>query len=297
MRAAVKSLAALVLLVQLALTATIAAAGTSGTWSIETRRDGDATLTLTTSPPGERGSSINSHDVDVAALGISHALSAADRSAVEFTLAREAGLLVCTGTAGNGAASGAFAFTASIQYVARMRERGYTDLSGEDLLRAATLNITTAFVDGIIAAGYPRLPFEKLIPFRALGIDGPYLRAMREAFRERGLRADDAIPLRALGATAHYVQDMRDAGLSIAEPEDAIRARALNIDLEYVREVSATGYARLPFEDLARLRALGIDAAYIKRVQAHGFAHPSIEELIRLKTLNVIALGRASQAS
>jgi len=296
MRRVVESLAALVLLVQLGLTAATAAAGASGTWSIETLRDGGASLTLSSTASGARGASVNSHDVDVAGLGISRAFSAAGQSSVAFTLAREAGSIVCSGTAGNAAASGTFVFTPSEQFVTKMRERGYPGLSGQDLLRAATLDVTTAFVDGIFAAGYSHLPFEKLIVFRALGIDETYLRAMHQAFAGVALGADDLLPLRALGVTAHYVQDMRAAGLSVTEPQVAIRARALKIDVDYVRDLSAAGYGRLPFEDLVRLRALGIDGAYIKRVQAHGFPHPAIEELIRLKALNVIALRRASDA-
>jgi hypothetical protein len=291
MRKVVCSTAALALLLQLALATVAMAAGIPGTWSLEASREGGrANFTLRADDPGSRSHNVSSHDIDPAELGLRAALSASAESKVAFTIVRDAGSFACSGVAGGGRAAGTFVFTPSEAFLAAMRERGYPELSAHQALQAASLDLTLAFVDGLIAAGYRGLPFEKLIAFRALGIDGDYARAMQGAFRGKTISAEDLIPLRALGVNERFVGEMRDAGLDVPGPKDAVRLRALNVDLAYVRELAAVGYAHLSFEAVMQLRALGIDAAYIKRVQAHGFPHPTIEELVRLKALNVVRL-------
>ena len=294
MPAFAQSLAALVLLVQFALFSAAGAENLAGTWSIAELRDGRIRLTLETGDSTTRSHGVDSHDIDARALGLSAALAAKVPGPVSFSLARDAGSFACAGVAGNGKGRGTFSFAPSDAFVAALRERGYPPFSLEQLLHAAMADVTIDFVDGLRAAGFGRVSYEKLIPLRALGVDRAYARSMRDVFPDIG--AETLIPLRALGVSETYVKAMRDAGLNVATSGDAIRLRALDLDLAYVRDLNAVGYGHLSTENLLQLRALGIDAAYIRRVQAHGFAHPTIEELIRLKALDVVSIVTGDRA-
>jgi hypothetical protein len=293
MRAALRSIAAgALLLLQLALASPAARADIPGTWSIEPSAGADAanlTLRFAIAATGSRHTT--SFAIDPAALGIREALAGRRETGVRFVLSREAGSFACTGFAGNGRGAGSVVFTASDAFLHAMRERGFAGLDEEDALIGAAVDLAVRFVDDLIGAGYHRPSYRMLVVLRSMGIDGPYVRAVRAAFgRSAPLDAEQLIPLRSLDVSPRYLMDLRDAGLPPATPEAAIRARSLRVDAPYVRGLGRAGYAHLDFEDVLRLRAIGIDGAYIERVEAHGFPHPSLEQLIELKTMRIISL-------
>ena len=238
MRRTVTTLAALVLLVQLALTGLSARENVTGKWTIEPARDQRRVnlVLLTSDGRNSHGHSIDSDELDPGVLGLLPALSASAQRHVDFTLAHEAGDFACSGTAGNGRGSGTFVFAPSERFLEKMRARGY-DLTLKQTLQAAMLDLTVGFVDEVIAAGYRGLPYEKLIVFRAIGIDGTYIRSTQGAFPGKGVSADDLIPLRSLGVTGRFVDEMRAAGFDVRDSQEAIRLRAVGVDPAFARDI------------------------------------------------------------
>jgi hypothetical protein len=281
--------AAIVLLISLAVGRAWALDSIHGTWSIEPGRDAaHVHLTLQTSDDASHSHDTSSFDIGSDQLGIGSALSGATSSEVKLTILREAGSIVCTGTVGHGTGSGTYVFMPSDAFRSRMHDRGYDDLELHTQFAAAALDLTTGFIDRIGAAGYPHLSFERLIAFRALGIDEDFVRDMRSTFAGTEISAAQLLSLRALSVTREYVAQMRDGGFAVDDPNDAVQLRALDVSGAYVRDLASAGYDHLSSRELVQLRALGIDAAYIKRVEAHGFSHLPIDKLIQLKALNVI---------
>jgi hypothetical protein len=244
----------------LALTAhALAQTPITGTWSIEpARTPGQMHFDTQTDANGSSHNE-SSHDVAIRSLGLSDVQLHSPGNHVTFTLAHEAGSFVCQGWLANAKGGGTFVFTASSSYLSKMRDRGYADIPPNDQMAAAQLDLTVAYVDSLASAGYPHLPFETLIPFRALNVNDAYIRSMRAAFGGAAIDSDQLIPMRALGVTPAFLQQMHAAGLAVTTPAEAVQ-----------------------------MRALGIDVAYLKRVQAHGFPNPSVEQLVRLKATNVI---------
>ncbi len=272
-----------------ALVAATSQSPIDGTWSLESARSaGMVNIQFRSTDESGKDDFQSSFDVSAQELGISAVQLVSQSGDVAFTWAREAGSFACKGRLSGGKGGGTFAFTPSPEYLAKMRAAGYDLTSPRDQMVAAMLDINTGYVAAIAASGYPHLPFHKLIAFRALRIDGAYVRAMRAAFGSAGLTPDEVISLQALRVTPEYVAEMRAAGVAIATAQDAIRMRALRVDAAYVRSMAAVGLSHLSSDGLVRLRALGIDAAYVKRVQAHGFANLSVDQLVRLKAMNVI---------
>jgi hypothetical protein len=280
---------AIVLAGALALLAAAPSPPVSGTWSLEPAATaGKVNIQLRSTDPSGKEDVESSFDVSTQELGLSAVQLASQRGDVAFTWGREAGSFACKGWLSEGKGGGTFVFTASSEYLAKMHAAGYDLASPRDQIVAAILDINTGYVAAIAAAGYPRLPFQKLIAFRALKIDDVYVRAMRAAFGSADLGPEQIISLQALRVTPEYVADMRAAGVAIDTAQDAIRMRALKVDAAFVRSMAAVGFTHLSSDELVRLRALGIDAAYVKRVQAHGFANLTVDQLVRLKAMNVI---------
>ncbi|HEY0404762.1 MAG TPA: hypothetical protein VGC89_03490 [Pyrinomonadaceae bacterium] len=183
--------------------------------------------------------------------------SSAAKVNVNFRIVREAGTFDCEGYFNAGKGAGFWTLTPSRSFVSMMRNRGYANLTEEDLLRAALHNLTTKFIEDLKAVGYDHLEFAQL------------LRAVSHE------------------VTAAYVREMQAAGYRDLSMEELVRARNHEIDSQYVKEAQAMGFDKQPLESLIRLRNHEITQEFINSMRAAGFENLSIEELIRLRTHEV----------
>jgi hypothetical protein len=227
---AARQLAAVaLLLVQVALASSKALADIPGTWSIQSASRGEVRLTLHDDDERLGSHDVSSFSVDPDGLDIRAELASTSDAKIAFTLAREAGSFACSGIAGRGRGGGIFAFTPSTTFFTLMRERGYSELTAQDALRAAGLNLAVSFVDGLAGAGYGHLPFPTLIVFRALGIDATYVRAMQAALGPDSVDAQKLISLRALGIDAAYIKRVQAHGFEHPTIDQLIRLKALQV--------------------------------------------------------------------
>lgn len=267
-------------------TALALAATATGTWSIElSGAAGNVHLEMRFDDPASHEHGSYGSGVSLSDLGLAPEQLQGGRA--DFALRREAGTFTFTGTFSGGKGGGTVVFDPSAAFAAQMKPLGY-DLSTRQQLQAAMLDLTTQYVASIRDAGYPNLPFERLISFRALRIDPPYIESMRALFPAAQLDPEALLSLRALGVTRDYVSDLRSNGVSIESPHRAVELRALHVDLAYAKSLAAQGYPHLTAEQLVQLRALNIDAAFIERVHQHNIPNPTVEDLVRLKAMGVI---------
>lgn len=236
-----------------------AAADLTGTWAISpAAAAGKIYFDLTIEDP-QRGHthSNNGSDFSPSDLGLTPQQLGGSGHHVSFTISRDAGTFACDGWVANGRGGGSATFTPSSNYVSKMNARGY-DPSSDQVVSAAMLDLSLAYMDGITAAGVEKPSFDDLIAMRALRVDGP------------------------------YIAGLHSAGLDVTKARQLIELKALNVDAAFVKSFAAIGYSGLSSRQLVELRALKIDADYVRRVKAHGIAHPTVEDLVRLKSLNVI---------
>jgi len=255
-----RSIAILAACATLAIALTHAAvAGTiTGTWKISSNDAGTVQFDLRSVSANGKHDSEDGHSVTLASLGLTRAQFDGPNGPVAFTLAHDAGDIVCRGTLGAGWGAGTFVFTPRPAYASAMAQRGSAVGSDREQLAGAMLDVTVAYVDGLAGAGFTRVPFKDLIGMRALDV------------------------------TPEYVAAMKAAGVPFGAARETIEARALNVTPDYVREMSQVGYPNLGVRQLVELRALSIDAAYVRKVQAHGFAHLTLQKLVEAKAMNVI---------
>jgi uncharacterized protein (UPF0335 family) len=227
----------------------------SGQWTAELNRNKPGEIQMTYHRRTEGGG--NSMWGKTVSLGELQGLTAeavlAAKSNVNFNVVRQAGTFACEGYFREGKGAGFWTFTPNQSFVSAMRDRGYSNLTGEDLLRAALHNLTTNYIEDLKAAGFDRLEFKQL------------LRASSHTI------------------TAEFIREMHSAGYSGLSMEQLIRARNHEINSQYVREVRSMGFDKQPLETLIRLRNHEITQDFINRMRTAGFDNLSIEQLIRLK--------------
>jgi predicted metallopeptidase len=268
----------------LSLQPLLAQTATSGTWTLSpSRQAGSVRLQLSFHELSSDNS--DSMDLPPASLGLTPADLASPGKDVQFRLVREAGTFTCNGRLASGKGGGDVSFAPDAAFRDKMRMLGY-DISPRQQLTAALIDITTGYVAELKNAGFANIPFETLVPLRAMQVDGAYAASMRSLFPD--VTANQLIPLRAMKVSAAYIAEMRSSGVSVKTSQAAISLEAMHVDPAYVKSIAALGYNHLSTDDLVRLRAMHIDAAYIERVRSHGL-NSSIEDLVRLKAMNVVS--------
>jgi hypothetical protein len=196
-----------------------------GSWSVTTR---DAT-TLFETNWGDNASHKTSdiRAVDARTLGIASAL-ASSGTHVQFRVAREAGEYLFEGWVANGSGGGTFEFTPNMAFFDDLRKRGISmDADDDPIIKEMTatdMDVTRAYVDDILRSGIT-LDFHQLITFRALEIDGA------------------------------YVRDLASVGFSHLETHQYITFKSLKIDSRYVKYLQAHGMRNLTAREVITAKA------------------------------------------
>lgn len=290
----------------------------TGQWTAELSRSKPGEIQMTYHRHSETGGfNMTGGTVSLAELqGLTTEAVLSARQNVNFNVVRQAGTFACEGYFREGKGAGFWTFTPSQSFLSAMRERGYDNLSGEDLLRAALHKLTTNFIDDLKSAGYERLEFKQLLRASSHGVTPEFIRemqaagyqglSMEELVRARNHNVDSRyvkevramgfdkqplaklIRLRNHSITQEFINRMRAAGFDGLSIEQLIRLKNHNITPEFVNGVKAEGYSELPVESAIRLKNHEVDGEYIRRVKARGFTGLTLEQIIRLRSRDII---------
>ena len=202
---------------------------------------------------------------------------------IRFSLEREAGTIVCDANFAGGKGSGTFTFTPNQSFVDAMKSRGFDfekndswknknktkedkdeeysdgDRTIDRLFAAATLNVTTALADDLLASNFGKLDTGDLFKAAIFKVDGKFAR------------------------------EMKDSGFNNLTFDDLVKARIFKIDAEFVKDVAAKGFSDEPFESLVKMRIFKITPEFINEVRAEGFQNIEIEQLVKFKIFNINA--------
>src|SRR3990170_3045118 len=111
----------------------------SGEWTAELKRTKIGEIQFTFHRRSEKGGiSMTGDTLSLNEFqGLTQETASSARVNVNFNIIREAGTFACEGFFREGKGAGFWSFAPSRSFAAAMRERGYGDLTDEDLLRAA----------------------------------------------------------------------------------------------------------------------------------------------------------------
>ncbi|HEX5043953.1 MAG TPA: M56 family metallopeptidase [Candidatus Polarisedimenticolaceae bacterium] len=130
-----------------------------------------------------------------------------------------------------------------------------------------------------------RPSIDELISLKAAGVDGAYIKAMRELFPT--LTLSQASSLGAVGVSPDYVRQMRGIGLRVDSPDHASSLRALGVSPEFVESMRKAGLQLTRVDEATSLAAVGVTPEYIAQMRGLGFGVRNIEEVAGLRAVGV----------
>lgn len=184
-------------------------------------------------------------------------LRASARQPIQFSLAREAGRLDCSG------------------WSAERRATGNCRFAGDP-----------AFAAFLAARGVSRPSEQQLLDMTIVGTRRTLVEALAQA-RFRSVTPGDLVAMTALNVTPEYIREMAAHGYRPVKAGDLIPLKALDVSPAYIRSLSRVGYGSLPAEELIQLKALNVTADFIAGFQRAGFRDLPVSRLIQLKALNI----------
>ena len=95
---------------------------------------------------------------------------------VQFTWTREAGTFRFNGSFDQGRGSGTYTFTQDQTFVNNMAGAGYKNLTVDDIVRLAVIDVTVAHVRGLAQAGYPNLSLDDVVRTRIHRVTPEFVR-------------------------------------------------------------------------------------------------------------------------
>jgi hypothetical protein len=180
---------------------------------------------------------IGAHDVGDAAAALAAVSSAPPGEPVAFDLAREAGVMACTGSVtAPGRAGGSCRFDPDRGFVAALAKRGLVPEDADDLMGLAFVDARLASVEELSSAGFAVADVDELMAVAALEVTGA------------------------------YAVELRDAGLEPEDLDELVSAKAVGVEPGWIAAMAEAGYPGLDLDKAIELRALGVTPDYARRM-------------------------------
>ena len=212
--------------------------------------------------------------------GLTKAQVESANSNVNFSIAREAGTIDLQGTFQNGKGAGTFRFTPNRSFASAMQTRGFA-FSDEKLFSATALDLTTAFVDDLLSAGFQNLKTEDLFKAKIFKVTPQFMSEM-SAIGFPNLDMEDLVKARIFKIDAEYARQIAGMGFKNDSLEGLVKFRIFKVTPEFLREVQAEGLRNLSAEDVVKLRIFKIDGAFIRQARAENVPI-EVESLVQKK--------------
>jgi hypothetical protein len=259
----------------------------TGEWSAEFRPDTGAAHLMIHRRVGAEGSDKRYFQLSLYRLeGLSQVLPIQNGSKLKFQLTRDAGTFLFQGVFQRGTGSGDYQFTYSPDFVARMRELGYGDISPEDQFLMAVHDIGVSLARDLGKLKGRSVPLEELIRIGRDGVNSDYLRGLRNSGVEPESERQLA-EMRRHGVSESFIRELQVLGYERPSADELINVRRMGVTIAFIKELEAMGYKHPPLGKLADMRMQGITLDSIRELEAMGYGRPTIDQLLGMKLFGV----------
>jgi hypothetical protein len=264
----------------------------NGEWTADTRntwRDDDGEprvqFNLRTSAGDSRwGFGVRLRDL----TGLPPAAVANVANDVQFSWTREAGTFRFSGSFDQGRGSGTYTFTQDQTFVNSMSAAGYKNLTTDDIVRLAMIDVTIAHVRGLAQAGYPNLTLDDIVRTRIHRVTPEFVRDLAVA-GIRGQGVEDLLKFRIHKVTPEFIKAIEARGYKNVPAEDLVKMRIHNVTPEEIDQLKALGFGGMDIDDLVKFRIHKVTPEFIKSMRDVGYVTISEDQLVRLRIHNVDA--------
>lgn len=262
-----------------------------GDWTADTRNtwrenDGEPRVQFnlrTTAGDSRMGFGVRLRDL--AGLSSAAANTASD---VQFSWTREAGTFRFTGSFDNGRGRGTYTFTPDQTFIANMASIGYKNLSTDDVLHLAVIDVTVAHVRGLAEAGYANLPLDDVIATRIHRVTPEFIRDLA-TLGYMNIDIDDLVAMSIHGATPENIRALQAEGIRGIDVDELIAFRIHKVTPDFIKAMDALGFRGMDLDDLVAFRIHGVTPEFIKSIRDAGFQSISEDQLIAFRIHKVDA--------
>jgi len=216
---------------------------------------------------------------DLAGLPSSALASAA--SNIQFSWTREAGTFRFSGSFDGGRGNGTYAFTPDPAFITNMAAAGYRNLTTDDIVRLAVIDVTVAHARGLAQAGYANVSLDDLVRTRIHKVTPEFVRDLA-GVGYKNVAVDDLVRMAIHGATPANIQALQAAGIRGQSVDDLVRLRIHKVTPEYIRAMKDVGFVTVSEDQLVRMRIHKVDAQFVRDARADGLAIQSPGDAIDL---------------
>jgi hypothetical protein len=121
-----------------------------------------------------------------------------------------------------------------------------------------------------------------IVAFKALNIDSAYIASLRAAGYDH-LTMNDLISLHSLNIDAAYIKSFQAVGYKDIPAQQLPALKSLGITPEYVKGFRDIGYTDIPLDQLPALKSIGVTPAYVNEMKGKGFVSNDLNKYIQLK--------------
>jgi hypothetical protein len=248
----------------LVLALTLAAFGQTslrGTWTAEVSSKDSQKIQLNLYRGGHHGQFGQSYSFSEL-NGLHASAVAGTNTPVKFQIQHDAGPIQFEGEFNKGLGHGEFNFTANPQFVAEMKQMGYSEAGSkafelaaldvsrpfakeirdlgfrtslDELIQARIFNVNRAQIEGLKSVGITNPSLETLVQYRIFDVNPEYIREMRASFPNVSL--DQMVQMRIHKATPEFAKEMAKLGYGNLDADQLVAFRIHGVSPEFIREV------------------------------------------------------------
>ncbi len=205
-----------------------------------------------------------------------------------------------------------FLLNIKASYLQMLKNNGFKNITKEELIPLAALNVDEQYINSIKKT-LPAIELNNLVPFKSLNIDEAYIDDIKKA-GYKNITADKIITFKAQGIDGKLIADFKSSSSDNNGKEEALAAQQneLNMQQEKLNEqqnkleeeqnliseqqnkedeknADRNASKHNDEDDIIAMKVMGVDEQYISSFKQAGLKNIKNEDLIAFKTLGVTA--------
>ena len=147
------------------------------------------------------------------------------------------------------------------------RERWDGDLTVDQLIALRSAGVDGSFIRELRELGYGELSFEDLLALRQQGVSPEFIGEMNRIGLGM-LTSEDLVALLTAGVTPEYAEEMISAGIRERDVASLVLARQNGVEPSFIEALREAGLESLAMSDVIRLRQSGVDADFLRELKS-----------------------------